>query len=175
MGFRGKVGKSLQKDENYKLLKEGKVGGNLIYKYKSRSVIAAKKNWIDFISNQIQDILTKRSEKNNFVGEIRNLNVFCNQKLKGMLDAEANTSTSQDEFQYDVLKWIHDGYSKKLSFYKLAKPKKYVFEYTEEQLKNRVDLFKRYGTDINALSKIMTRVSNLEVNSEKLEMREKIL
>ena len=105
-----------KKDENYKLLKEGKVGGNLIYKYKSRSVIAAKKNWIDFISNQIQDILTKRSEKNNFVGEIRNLNVFCNQKLKGMLDAEANTSTSQDEFQYDVLKWIHDGYSKNYLF-----------------------------------------------------------
>ncbi len=157
-----------KKDENYKLLKEGKVGGNLIYKYKSRSVIAAKKNWIDFISNQIQDILTKRSEKNNFVGEIRNLNVFCNQKLKGMLDVEANTSTSQDEFQYDVLKWIHDGYSKKLSFYKLAKPKKYVFEYTEEQLKNRVDLFKRYGTDINALSKIMTRVSNLESQFRKV-------
>ena len=62
MGSEEKVGKSLQKDENYKLLKEGKVGGNLIYKYKSRSVIAAKK-LIDFISNQIQDILTKDLRK----------------------------------------------------------------------------------------------------------------
>ena len=163
-----KLVKYYKEDENYKLLKEGKVGGNLIYKYKSRSVIDTKKNWIDFISNQIIKILDERSKKDDYQAEIRDLNLFCNQKLMGMLDYNSNTKTSKKEFDFDVLKWIHDGYKNPLSEYKLNIPKEYIFEFTDEQLINRIDLFKRYGTDINALSKIMTRVSNLESQFRKV-------
>ena len=163
-----KLVKYYKEDENYKLLKEGKVGGNLIYKYKSRSVIDAKKNWIDFISNQIIKILDERGKKDDYQVEIRDLNLFCNQKLMGMLDYNSNTKTSKKEFDFDVLKWIHDGYKNPLSEYKLNIPKEYIFEFTDEQLINRIDLFKRYGTDINALSKIMTRVSNLESQFRKV-------
>ena len=163
-----KLVKYYKEDENYKLLKEGKVGGNLIYKYKSRSVIDAKKNWIDFISNQIIKILDERGKKDDYQVEIRDLNLFCNQKLMGMLDYNSNTKTSKKEFDFDVLKWIHDSYKNPLSEYKLNIPKEYIFEFTDEQLINRIDLFKRYGTDINALSKIMTRVSNLESQFRKV-------
>ena len=45
---------------------------------------------------------------------------------------------------------------------------KIVFEYTKEQIKIREDIFKRYGTDINALSKIVTRISNLESQFRKV-------
>jgi radical SAM superfamily enzyme YgiQ (UPF0313 family) len=163
-----KLVKHYKEDENYKLLKEGKVGGNLIYKYKSRSVIDEKKNWIDFISNQIIKILDERGKKDDYQAEIRDLNLFCNQKLMGMLDSNSNTKTSKKEFDFDVLKWIHDSYKNPLSEYKLNIPKEYIFEFTDEQLINRIDLFKRYGTDINALSKIMTRVSNLESQFRKV-------
>ena len=163
-----KLVKYYKEDENYKHLKEGKVGGNLIYKYKSRSVIDAKKNWIDFISNQIIKILDERGKKDDYQVEIRDLNLFCNQKLMGMLDYNSNTKTSKKEFDFDVLKWIHDSYKNPLSEYKLNIPKEYIFEFTDEQLINRIDLFKRYGTDINALSKIMTRVSNLESQFRKV-------
>ncbi len=163
-----KLVKHYKEDENYKLLKEGKVGGNLIYKYKSRSVIDEKKNWIDFISNQIIKILDERGKRDDYQAEIRDLNLFCNQKLMGMLDSNSNTKTSKKEFDFDVLKWIHDSYKNPLSEYKLNIPKEYIFEFTDEQLINRIDLFKRYGTDINALSKIMTRVSNLESQFRKV-------
>ena len=85
-----------------------------------------------------------------------------------MLDSNADTKTSKKEFEFDVLKWIHDGYKDPLSGYKLNIPKEYIFEFADEQLINRIDLFKRYGTDINALSKIMTRVSNLESQFRKV-------
>lgn len=163
-----KLVKHYKEDENFRLLKEGKVGGNLIYKYKSRSIVDAKKNWIDFISNQIIKILDERGEKEDYPSEIRDLNSFCNQKLMGMLDCNADTKTSKKEFEFDVLRWIHDGYKDPLSEYKLNIPKEYIFEFANEQLINRTDLFKRYGTDINALSKIMTRVSNLESQFRKV-------
>ena len=34
----------------------------------------------------------------------------------------------------------------------------YFFAYTERQKKERYDQFRRYGTDINALSKIVVRI-----------------
>ena len=46
-----------------------------------------------------------------------------------------------------------------------------VFEYTEEQIKIREDVFKRYGTEINALSKIVTRLSNLESQFRKVRYK----
>ena len=44
----------------------------------------------------------------------------------------------------------------------LKNKKMFYFEYTQDQIKNRNDYFDRYGKDINALSKIVTRISNLE-------------
>ena len=38
----------------------------------------------------------------------------------------------------------------------------YVFKYGEDQLAARKDYFRRHGTDANALSKIVMRVSNVE-------------
>jgi len=43
-----------------------------------------------------------------------------------------------------------------------------VFEFTKDQKTIRKDLFKRYGTNVNALSKIVTRISNLESQFRKV-------
>ena len=47
---------------------------------------------------------------------------------------------------------------------------KIKFEFTEDQMKIREDIFKRYGSDINALSKIVTRISNLEGQFRKVKV-----
>ena len=47
------------------------------------------------------------------------------------------------------------------------------FDYTPEQIINRKDYFARYGEDINALSKIVTRISNLEDQFRKVRTSEK--
>ena len=48
----------------------------------------------------------------------------------------------------------------------------FYFEYTQDQIKNRNDYFDRYGKDINALSKIVTRISNLESQFRKIKTTE---
>ena len=50
----------------------------------------------------------------------------------------------------------------------MTKKRKYIFSYTNEQIEVRDDVFKRYGTSINALSKIVTRISNLESQFRKV-------
>ena len=56
--------------------------------------------------------------------------------------------------------------------FKIKSKKTYYFEYTQEQIRNRKDYFARYGEDINALSKIVTRISNLEDQFRKIRTSE---
>ena len=95
--------------------------------------------------------------------EINEISNFCKSKIHGLLDPKIGSGPIEETFQYDILKWIdeYDG-SKRLKDYKFTKKQKIMFEYTKEQVQVRDDVFKRYGTDINALSKIVTRISNLE-------------
>ena len=101
--------------------------------------------------------------------EIDEISKFCKLKLHGLLNPKIKTEPIEENFKYDILKWI-DHYDEKnsLSNYKFKKLEKLVFEYTNDQLKMRNDVFKRYGTDINALSKIVTRISNLESQFRKV-------
>ena len=45
-----------------------------------------------------------------------------------------------------------------LSSYHLKNPVRYFFEYSEEQKRERDDQFRRYGTDVNGVSRIAVRV-----------------
>ena len=62
--------------------------------------------------------------------------------------------------------------NKDLSEFLLKDKKSYYFEFTKEQIDNRNDYFKRYGKDVNALSKIVTRISNLESQFRKIKNKE---
>ena len=162
-----------KKDENFLKLKKGEIGGNLIYKYKSKNLVENSSDWLVFFENELYKAVIKKS--NNTINpkqiksEIDEISKFCKLKLHGLLNPKIKTEPIEENFKYDILKWI-DHYDEKnsLSNYKFKKLEKLVFEYTNDQLKMRNDVFKRYGTDINALSKIVTRISNLESQFRKV-------
>ena len=62
------------------------------------------------------------------------------------------------ESNYDFLSWLKASKPQLLSMYRVKNPINYFFAYTEKQKKERFDQFRRYGTDINALSKIVVRI-----------------
>ena len=73
------------------------------------------------------------------------------------------------------IKWIDDGAKTRLINYKFLNEKeKFYFEFSSDQIKMRDDVFKRYGTDINALSKIVTRISSLESQFRKIRYNNEI-
>ena len=58
---------------------------------------------------------------------------------------------------YDFLAWLSENKVKPLKNYKVKKPIQYYFVLTDMQQRERYDQFRRYGTSISALSKIVTR------------------
>ena len=159
--------KHYKKDENYYKLKNGLVGGNLIFKYKSISLVNNGLNWINFFEKQLYETVTEKQKNiistEEIKQEISDISKFCKLKINGLLKSNADIKPTQGKFKFDILKWIDEGCSKRLKDYKLeANEQVLVFEFTQDQLNMRNDFFKRYGTDINSLSKIVTRISNLE-------------
>jgi hypothetical protein len=78
------------------------------------------------------------------------------------------------ESNYDIVAWLKSDESKKLSGFCIdGPPIIYKFFYSQNQLTVRSDQFKRYGTDLNALSKIVTRVSNIERLTRKVSVNQK--
>ena len=162
-----------REEKNYLRLKNGELGGNLIYKYKSRNLVENNNDWIDFFENQLFNEIIKNNKniKNSDIikKELKEISQFCKLKTNGLLDPSIDTKPISYDFDHDILDWI-DNYEieSDLGKYVFGKKRKYIFSYTNEQLEVRDDVFKRYGTSINSLSKIVTRISNLESQFRKV-------
>ena len=162
-----------REEKNYLRLKNGELGGNLIYKYKSRNLVENNNDWIDFFENQLFNEIIKNNKNINssdiIKKELKEISQFCKLKTNGLLDPSIDTKPISYDFDHDILDWI-DNYEidSDLGKYVFGKKRKYIFSYTNEQLEVRDDVFKRYGTSINSLSKIVTRISNLESQFRKV-------
>tara|TARA_B110001452_G_scaffold227409_1_gene202299 strand:- start:47 stop:2179 length:2133 start_codon:yes stop_codon:yes gene_type:complete len=163
-------------EKNYEMLKQGKIGGNLIYKYKVKGLVETLDQWIAYISQELLNMCEKKASISNsdLKDEIDNIAKFCKTKLTGLLKSNGNSRVVKEFFDYSILDWLDKEDSSPLEKFRMQIQNKkvntieYIFEYTDDQLRTREDYFKRYGTDINALSKIVTRVSTLESQFRKI-------
>ena len=90
--------------------------------------------------------------------------------MDGLFNPNANVSPVTYDFSYDIISWLDKGPSNQLNKYFKKNNIQYKFGFTKEQLKARKDQFARYGKNINALSKIVVRVSNLEGEYRKVNV-----
>jgi len=163
-----------REEENYLKLKQGLVGGNLIYKYKSASLLSASVEWLKFLEKEIFELIHNQInfhiETNELKNQLSNLSRFCENKLDGIFDPNIGQKQITSEFNYDIINWIDNQGTCSLSECKLNSPIKYTFGFSDEQVNIRTDQLKRYGGDVNALSKIVTRISNLESLFRKIKI-----
>ena len=165
-----------QRDKNYERLCNGDVGGNLIYKYKALSIVFAAEGWMSVLSNVCKKIASEEIEDPEAVKQeeekIDLLSTFCRMKLAGILNVEEDVAPIEMESSYDVVGWLQSQEGTPLDHYQTAASVNYTFYFTQKQLTAQADQFKRYGTDINALSRIFTRIGNVESLFRKVRTRE---
>ncbi len=155
-----------KKDDNYKKLKAGLVGGNLIYKYKVRGLVLSLFDWLEYIEKTVYKILLQKKiidiNAEELDKQLTNIKEFCKNKLSGIFDYNNDQKKIISSFDYDILKWLDNYKDYSLSELKYNQPKEYTFGFTDDQITMRQDHLNRYGSDLNALSKVVTRISNLE-------------
>jgi len=159
--------KYYNRDENYQKLVKGEAGGNLIYKYKSMNLAIAMPEWIEYLTSLLKDLIIEKNKENLQFSpeqikskhqEIRILAEYHKNQTWKFLDGVSSEESVTMESKYDFLAWLKGPKSQLLSMYRVKNPIRYFFSYTERQKKERYDQFRRYGTDISALSKIVVRI-----------------
>ena len=154
-----------QKDENYDRLLRGEAGNNLMQKYCSIGLAFAAEPWVDYLTNVCKTILAEKmppDEIDETVKEMDILAQFCRNKLTGLLKVDGNVDPVYMESPYDIVGWVRSPAGTPLGEYSTTVPVNYEFHYTDDQLKVRKDLFRCYGTDTSAISKIVGRATSLE-------------
>ena len=58
-----------RRDENFQLLKKGKIGGNLIFKYKTRSLVVLKNEWIEFLQQQLYEVALEKTKTDKEISD----------------------------------------------------------------------------------------------------------
>jgi len=122
--------------------------------------------WTQYLSNLLEDIVNEKREKsaeqpfenNKSKKEIYNLTKYHKNRMWKILDDTSNEQNVTMDSEYDFLSWMKEEEPQPLSSYHLKNPVRYFFGYSEEQKRERDDQFRRYGTDVNGISRIAVRV-----------------
>jgi hypothetical protein len=91
-------------------------------------------------------------------------------KLDGLFSEQKTHESVAGDFKYDILSWLKNRDNDALENFKSANGFiRYNFYFNDEQKSERNDLFRRYGSDVLGLSRIMARVPSLERMFRKVE------
>jgi hypothetical protein len=155
--------KHYKQDENYKKLVKGQEGGNLMYKYKSRNLVEAMPEWMEYLTFILKKCINNKNSKIT-KGDLKiknhEINVLAeyhkNKTWKFLEDTKDETLIMKSD--YNFVSWLDAPENTPLSNFKANSQIEYFFGLTDRQKKEKKDMFRRYGTDFNALSKIVVRI-----------------
>ena len=155
--------KYYKQDENYQKLVKGEAGGNLMYKYKSRNLVEAMPEWVEYLTFILKKCIIKNNSKLTKAElkikgqEINALAEYHkNKSWKFLEDTKIETLTMKSD--YNFVSWLDAPETTPLSNFKANSQIEYFFGLTERQKEEKRDMFRRYGKDFNALSKIVVRI-----------------
>lgn len=152
--------------DHYARLIRGEIGGNVIFKHKTRLLTRHREAWMGHITQVAERLLMSQpnaaSQAKRIQEELEELLRYLTHKFAGMLDPAANEGPVTDQFQHDILAWSRDRTGKPLAAWSRPEGCAYRFYFSEQQLIERRDSFRRYGTDPHGLAKIMARIPSHE-------------
>lgn len=159
------------KEDNYEKLKNGKFGGNVIYKHKAMMLSQSLDAWVEYIFNCCLVMLDLNDSANSKLFKAAlDIKSYILAKLNKMFDSEKCPNDMVLSFNWDVHSWSrNNGGIAILSYSSDRKPLKYRFYFNDEQRLERNDIFNRYGSDLLGLTKIMAKVTTLERLFRKIE------
>ena len=152
-----------KKNENYKKLVSGEAGGNLMYKYKSLNLVHAMPEWMEYLTKVLKKCIGKKNldhTEEDLKIKDHEINVLANYHKNKTWKFLENTTeeTLKMKSDYNFISWLDASETEPLSSFKSNNQIEYFFQLTNKQKQEKKDMFRRYGTDVNALSKIVVRI-----------------
>lgn len=155
-----------RRPEHYERLMQGDAGGNVLFKHKSLVITQHLPSWVSFIMENGAELVLSRAlsseEARSVKREVAALDAFMQAKLVGVLNAAGSTNDLVIDSPYHVLRWISDPAGRPFSSFEAGESSvQYRFYFDATQMAERQDTFRRYGTDISGLTRILAKTPTL--------------
>lgn len=152
--------------ENFMKLMRGEMGGNVLFKHKALMITQHMHLWTDFvmdIANElVEHAIRSRDRTGSEVAMLEDIKTYVQLRLSGVLKSDANTDDLMMFSRFDILSWSSDDSGIGLAAFRVESPVQYRFYFGELQMMERTDVFRRYGTDVPGLFKILQRTPTLQ-------------
>jgi radical SAM superfamily enzyme YgiQ (UPF0313 family) len=150
--------------ENYQKLLDYQAGGNVLFKHRVWMLSKCAKEWVRDIFSLTRSLLQDMSASpmtENMRDELQVLEDFVSLSVTDCFSNEGVEMTVYGEFRYDLVKWLAASSSAALSEFRLDHPIRYRFFFPGDMVGILQDAFRRYGTDLAGLVKLIQRTLGL--------------
>jgi len=146
--------------ENYRRLIAGDIGGNVLFKHRIWMLSAAGPEWIRWGFEAALCIMHERHgeiEPEVVESELGNIEQFVLLSIKDSFSPEGVRNNTKGHFTYDILTWVSSEDSFDIGTFHVEQPVEMTFSFSSRVLAVALDGFKRYGTDLSGLVKLVQR------------------
>jgi radical SAM superfamily enzyme YgiQ (UPF0313 family) len=146
----------IRERKNIKKYIDGSLGANLIFKYKSLSMIKYSSELAEVAKATLSDYLSEVGAKSDT--EKIGIELIEYARLR-MTDIFENLEkVHEGTFNFDVAQYSQDVKPNTVEAYKLPKPINYIFSLSPDQQKTTLDFLAVYGKSIMGLTRIVAKV-----------------
>lgn len=154
-----------RRSDQYERLVRGEAGGNVLWQHKGLVISRHLALWMQFIIESACDLLRDRgsstAEARTTNREVAALSSFMHAKLAGLLDPSASTDDVVADIPYHILGWLNDPAGRPFSAFEAGEPVRYRFYFDAARLDERATSFRRSGTDLTGLARILAKTTYL--------------
>ena len=148
-------------EDNFQRLREGKIGDNLMYKYRAKASFLIWGELCTCAMNATRRLLERRG----VTDRVQDFDRFWN-NLGRYIEARHADGTSFDEvarpveldLDYDLERWSSDGHPVDVAPYRLAMPTRYILSLSDEGAREIEAAFKVWSAELVGLTKLVVRI-----------------
>jgi hypothetical protein len=150
----------------YQKVVDGEIGGNVLFKHRVRMYTQSAETWVSAVFDLTQSLAREACGADShpeIESELNALRQYVLASISHCFSVEGIAEEIDRIIDFDIPAWLSDDDDQPLRNFRSPRPMRFVFAFTPQDAEILHDGFKRYGTDIGGLVKLMQRVSNLGV------------
>ena len=147
------------KPENYRSLLNGERGSNVLFKHRTWMFSKMPKEWTRFVFNSTRELVlgdAKFDLHSKFESELDALERFILSRVSECYTFSGLEKILVESFDFDIPNWI-EVCSSKLTEHSVSSPLTFKFFIDDNEKMVLNDFYKRYGTSLSGISKMMQR------------------
>lgn len=147
--------------DTFAKLVAGDVGGNVLFKHRVWMLTLCAEHWVKGVFAAVRDMLGTPTESQNMA--LSDLETYVSGTIARAYDPDCLAELVQCEFTHDIVGWLQSGDERQIYDFKFVQPEAIGFGLDEKDQAILRDAFRRYGTDIPGMVKMIQRVVTLPV------------